>query len=68
VDRVGNLEHEADDAERALTSVAVQHARDFRQLHLYAEMGRSLEAGADALKRASLMAREHVLGRVLVGY
>ena len=67
VDRVASLEHEADDAERALTSVAVQHARDFRQLHLYAEMGRSLEAGADALKRASLLAREHVLGHVLGG-
>ena len=67
VDRVGSLEHEADDAERALTSVAVQHARDFRQLHLYAELGRSLEAGADALKRASLLAREHVLGGVLGG-
>jgi uncharacterized protein Yka (UPF0111/DUF47 family) len=67
VDRVGSLEHEADDAERALTSVAVKHARDFRQLHLYAEIGRSLEEGADALKRASLVAREHVLGRVLGG-
>lgn len=65
IDRVATLEHEADDAERALTSVAIQHARDFRQLHLYAEIGRSLEAGADALKRASLLAREHVLGRIL---
>jgi hypothetical protein len=68
VDRVGSLEHEADDAERALTSVAIQHAHDFRQLHLYAEMGRSLEAGADALKRASLLAREHILEGVLGGY
>ncbi len=67
VDRLGRLEHEADDAERALTSVAVQHAHDFRQLHLYAEMGRSLEEGADALKRAGLLVREHVLGRVLGG-
>ena len=67
VDRLGRLEHEADDAERALTSVAVQHARDFRQLHLYAEIGRSLEEGADALKRAGLLVREHVLGRVLGG-
>ena len=65
IERVAALEHEADDDERALTSVAVQQAQDFRQLHLYAEIGRSLEEGADALKRASLLAREHVLGRVL---
>jgi uncharacterized protein Yka (UPF0111/DUF47 family) len=67
IDRLATLEHQADDAERALTSVAIQHARDFRQLHLYAEIGRSLEAGADALKRASLLARDHVLGSVLGG-
>ena len=67
VDCVGTLEHEADDAERALTSAAIQHAQDFRQLHLYAEIGRSLEAAADALKHASLLAREHVLGSVLGG-
>lgn len=65
VDRVAALEHQADDAERALTIAAVQHARDFRQLHLLAEIGGSLEAAADALKRASLMAHEHVLGSLL---
>ncbi|MBO0738531.1 MAG: DUF47 family protein, partial [Alphaproteobacteria bacterium] len=67
IDRLGGLEHQADDAERGLISAAVQHARDFRQLHLYAEIGRSLEAGADALKRASLLARDHILGSVLGG-
>ncbi len=67
IDRVAALEHEADDAERALTYAAVQDAQDFRQLHLYAEMGSGLEEAADALKRASLFARDHVLGRVLGG-
>jgi uncharacterized protein Yka (UPF0111/DUF47 family) len=65
VDRVGELEHRADDAERALTYAAVQHASDFRQLHLYAEIGRSLESAADALKRASLTTRDYVLGNLL---
>ena len=67
VDRIGMLEHEADDAERALTSATIQHAQDFRQLHLHAEVGRSLEAAADALKRASMLVREHVLGSSLRG-
>jgi uncharacterized protein Yka (UPF0111/DUF47 family) len=62
VDRVLALEHAADDAERALRYEAVQHAQDFRQLHLYAEVGRALEEGADALKRAALMTRDIVLG------
>ena len=62
VDRVLALEHAADDAERGLRYEAVQHAQDFRQLHLYSEVGRALEEGADALKRASLMTRDLVLG------
>ncbi len=62
VDRVLALEHAADDAERGLRYEAVQHAQDFRQLHLYSEVGRALEEGADALKRASLITRDLVLG------
>lgn len=49
----------------ALTYATVQHATDFRQLHLYAEIGRGLEEAADALKRASLITREYVLGNLL---
>lgn len=67
IDRIGALEHQADDAERALRYAAVQHAQDFRQLHLYSEIGRSMEAAADALKRSSLIARDYVLGAVLGG-
>jgi len=65
VARVSELEHRADDAERALTYATVQHATDFRQLHLYAEIGHGLEEAADALKRASLITREYVLGNLL---
>lgn len=65
VDRLSELEHSADDAERALIRVAVQHARNFRQLHMYSEMGRSLEDAADALKWAGLITRDHLLGTVL---
>ncbi len=62
VDRVLALEHAADDAERRLRYEAVQRAQDFRQLHLYAEVGRALEEAADALKTAALITRDVVLG------
>ena len=55
IDRIGALEHQADDAQRALTASAVQHARDFRQLHLFSAIGDRLEEAADALKHASLI-------------
>jgi uncharacterized protein Yka (UPF0111/DUF47 family) len=67
LDRVLALEHQADAAERALTVAAIGHAPDFRALHLYSALGSKLEAAADALKRASLMLRDDVLGEVLGG-
>jgi uncharacterized protein Yka (UPF0111/DUF47 family) len=66
-DRIAAIEHEADDAERALTATAVKHAPDFRQLHLFAEIGGKLETAADALKHASLILHDHVLGSVIDG-
>jgi uncharacterized protein Yka (UPF0111/DUF47 family) len=65
VDRLLALEHQADDAERALTYAVVQKARNFRQLHLYSEIGGSLESAADALKSAGLIARDHLFANVL---
>lgn len=65
VDKLSELEHAADDAERALIHSAVQRARNFRQLHMYAEMGRSLESAADALKWAGLMTRDYLFGTEL---
>ncbi len=67
IDRIGALEHQADDAQRALEASAVQHARDFRQLHLFSAIGDRLEEAADALKHASLILHEHVLGDVIHG-
>ncbi|MDP9096838.1 MAG: DUF47 family protein [Pseudomonadota bacterium] len=65
--RIAALEHEADDAERSLAASAVQHAGDFRQLHLFAAIGKKLEAAADALTHASLILREQVLEHVIDG-
>jgi hypothetical protein len=67
IDRIAALEHRADDAERALTASAVEHAPDFRQLHLFTAIGGKLEAAADALKHASLILHEHVLRDVIDG-
>jgi uncharacterized protein Yka (UPF0111/DUF47 family) len=67
LDRVLALEHEVDDAQRALSIEAVRSARDFRELHLAAAVGDRLEEAADALKRTSLMLRDHVLDDVLNG-
>jgi uncharacterized protein Yka (UPF0111/DUF47 family) len=67
IDRVSAIEHQADDAERALAKGAVEHAQDFRQLHLFTEIGGKLEAAADALKHASLILHDHILGDVIDG-
>jgi uncharacterized protein Yka (UPF0111/DUF47 family) len=66
-DRVAGLEREADGAERALAGVAIRHAKDFRQLHLFTAVGGKLEAASDALRHASLILRDHVLEDVVNG-
>lgn len=65
IDQLSELEHNADDAERALIHSAVQRARNFRQLHMYSEMGRSLESAADSLKWAGVLMRDHLMGSAL---
>jgi len=67
IDRISVLEHEADGAQRNVAATAVQHAKNFRQLHLFAAIGGKLEAAADAIKHASLILREHVLEDVIDG-
>ena len=67
IDRLSALEHQADDAERAVAAAGVKHAADFRQLHLFTAIGSKLESAADALKRASLILREHILENVIDG-
>lgn len=65
IDRVAAIEHQADDAERALAASALQHAQDFRQLYLFTSVGDRLEEAADALKHASLILHEHMLEDVI---
>lgn len=65
IDRISAVEHLADSAERALTASTVEHASDFRQLHLLTAIGGKFEAAADALKHASLLLRDHVLEDII---
>jgi uncharacterized protein Yka (UPF0111/DUF47 family) len=67
IDRIGVLEHEADEAERHLTATTIKHAQDFRQLHLFSALGNRFEAAADALKHASLMLGDYVLEDMIDG-
>jgi uncharacterized protein Yka (UPF0111/DUF47 family) len=65
IDHIASLEHDADEAERQVTIVALREASDFRELHLITRMGDALEESSDALKHASLLLRDHVLADVL---
>jgi len=53
-------------AEQRLLANAARHAGiNWRQFHLISGIASHLEAAADALLRASLMLRDHVLGEVM---
>ena len=65
IDRLAALEHDADAAERDVAVVGLKKATDFRELHVLSEVRQGLGEASDALKRASLLLRDHVLGDVL---
>jgi uncharacterized protein Yka (UPF0111/DUF47 family) len=65
VDRVVTVEHQTDECERAVTAALVGGDTDIRQFHLIDGISNHLEAAADAILRASLMLRDHVLGEVM---
>ncbi len=65
IDRLSGLEHDGDDAERAVSVVALKKATDFRELHLLSKIGQGLGEASDSLKHASIILRDHVMGDVL---
>lgn len=67
IDRLGTLERQADDAERALTATAIEDAKDFRELYLYTKIGAQLEEASDAMRHASLILRDYMLEDVIDG-
>jgi uncharacterized protein Yka (UPF0111/DUF47 family) len=67
IDRLGTMEREADDAERAVQSTAIDHAKDFRELYLLTSIASRLEEASDALRHASLILRDYVLEVMIDG-
>jgi uncharacterized protein Yka (UPF0111/DUF47 family) len=65
IDSVVTVEHETDEREREVTVALVSSNLDCRQLHLLSGIASHLESAADALLRAALMLRDHVLGEVM---
>jgi uncharacterized protein Yka (UPF0111/DUF47 family) len=65
VDRVVTIEHQTDEREREVIAALVAADVDCRQFHLLSGLTTHLESAADALLRASLMLRDHVLGEVM---
>jgi uncharacterized protein Yka (UPF0111/DUF47 family) len=65
VDRMVTIEHQTDEQERAVSVALVRSEIDPRRLHLVSGVANHLEAAADALLRASLMLRDHVMGEVM---
>jgi uncharacterized protein Yka (UPF0111/DUF47 family) len=62
VDRLHQLEHATDDAERQIKAGLVARAIEARALYLVAEVAGNMEAASDALFHAALVLKDHALG------
>ena len=62
--KAGDLER-FDERHRADTTVLMNANLEYRQVHLLSAIDQHLEEAADALMRASLKLRDHVLGDVM---
>lgn len=67
VDRLVTLEHQTDEAERAVTGLLFGEGIEPRQLVLFLRVGQALEQAADALARGALLLRDHFLTEVMTG-
>ncbi len=64
-DHVVSIEHQTDQRERDVTVALLAAPIDGRQMYLIDAITRHLEEAADALMRASMMLRDHILGEVM---
>ncbi|HVP69419.1 MAG TPA: DUF47 family protein [Anaeromyxobacteraceae bacterium] len=67
VDRVVEVEHETDRAERLVTAAVYRDAEDWREMQLVGAIADTLEQAADSLARSALSLRDHLLGEVMTG-
>ena len=65
VHRITTVEHESDQAQRAIKAGLVAAESDARGLFVVAEVARNLEEAADALMHSGLVLRDHVMGAVV---
>jgi hypothetical protein len=65
VDHVLTIEHQTDERQREVTAALVGADIDCRHLHFLGGIAAHLESAADALLRADLILRDHVLGEVM---
>jgi hypothetical protein len=65
IDQLVTIEHDSDAAERRAQTVFLDHAVDFRELHLLSRLASSLEQATDSLARCGLMLKDHVLGDLM---
>jgi hypothetical protein len=65
IDHVVTVEHQTDERERAVTMALISSEINCRHLRLVDGIASHLESTADALLRASLMLRDHILGEVM---
>ena len=64
-DRLVTVEHQTDARERDVTVALMGSPIDCRHLYLVGEIAHHLEKAVDALLRAGLTLRDHVLGEVM---
>ena len=64
-DRLVTIEHQTDARERDVTNALMVSPIDCRHLYLIGQITHHLEEAADALLRAGLTLRDHVLGEVM---
>lgn len=68
VDRIVTTEHEVDGVERrTIEALFAAGSVDFRQAHLAWQLAHNFEVASDAVARAALRLRDHVLDDVMVG-
>jgi uncharacterized protein Yka (UPF0111/DUF47 family) len=66
VERLTNLEHESDEAERRAEAAILDSAADFQSLHVLTRIAAGLEESIDRLARCALALKDSVLKDMLV--
>jgi hypothetical protein len=66
IDRLVQLEHEVDAAERAAKARVIETSHDFRELYVLSAVAHAFEEASDALARCSHRIRDYVLSGVSV--